>query len=295
MPGSASSSPAVTASSAWQTERIRSMNPGDAVDVAGYTLTFRGVSETKGPNYRAVTGRFDLERGGRVLTVLRPEKRDYPAERSQTTEAAIHTTWLADIYAVLGERAANGAWTARLYHNPLVPWIWVGAVVMAAGGRGLAYRPQAPDRRAAPGKAEPGGRGRRPAMTAIRASTAVPVAVFALLAAVFGFYLHQIGTGEKDAAQVPSALIGKPAPEFDLPPIEGMEGGLKTADLRGEVAMVNVFASWCPPCQQEHPFLMRLARAGVPVYGINIKDRPKKRRARSSAGSATRTAGSART
>ena len=116
-------------------------------------------------------------------------------------------------------------------------------------------------------------------MTAIRPSTAVPVAVFALLAAVFGFYLHQIGTGEKDAAQVPSALIGKPAPEFDLPPIEGMEGGLKTADLRGEVAMVNVFASWCPPCQQEHPFLMRLARAGVPVYGINIKDRPKNARA----------------
>ena len=124
----------VTASSAWQTERIQSMNPGDAVDVAGYTLVFRGAAETAGPNYRAVTGRFDLERGGRVLAVLRPEKRDYPAERSQTTEAAIHTTWLADIYAVLGERAASGAWTARLYHNPLVPWIWVGAIVMAAGG-----------------------------------------------------------------------------------------------------------------------------------------------------------------
>ena len=124
----------VTASSAWQTERIQLVKPGDAVEVAGYTLTFRGVSETAGPNYRAVTGRFDLERGGRVLAALRPEKRDYPAERSQTTEAAIHTTWLADIYAVLGERTSTGAWTARLYHNPLVPWIWVGAIVMAAGG-----------------------------------------------------------------------------------------------------------------------------------------------------------------
>ena len=124
----------VTASSAWQTERIQSMDPGDTVDVAGYSLTFRGVSETAGPNYRAVTGRFELERDGRLLAVLRPEKRDYPAERSQTTEAAIHTTWLADIYAVLGERSSTGAWTARLYHNPLVPWIWVGAIVMAAGG-----------------------------------------------------------------------------------------------------------------------------------------------------------------
>ena len=110
------------------------MNPGDAVDVAGYTLVFRGAAETRGPNYRAVTGRFDLQLGGRTLAVLWPEKRDYPAEQSQTTEAAIHTTWLADIYAVLGERAASGAWTARLYHNPLVPWIWVGAIVMAAGG-----------------------------------------------------------------------------------------------------------------------------------------------------------------
>ena len=124
----------ITASSAWQTERIQSMNPGDAVDIAGYRLVFRGVAETAGPNYRAVTGRFDLERGGRVLAVLRPEKRSYPAEKSQTTEAAIHTTWLADIYAVLGDRSATGAWTARLYHNPLVPWIWVGAIVMAAGG-----------------------------------------------------------------------------------------------------------------------------------------------------------------
>ena len=116
-------------------------------------------------------------------------------------------------------------------------------------------------------------------MTAIRPSTAIPAAVFALLAAVFGFYLHQIGTGEKNAAEVPSVLIGKPAPEFDLPPIEGMDGGLKTADLQGRVAMVNVFASWCPPCRQEHPLLMRLARAGVPIYGINIKDKPKDARA----------------
>ena len=212
----------VTASSAWQTERIQLVNPGDAVEVAGYTLVFRGAAETRGPNYRAVTGRFDLERDGRVLAVLRPEKRDYPAERSQTTEAAIHTTWLADIYAVLGERAASGAWTARLYHNPLVPWIWIGAIVMAAGGA-----VSLTDRRlriGAPRRARrgPGGRSRRPAM--IRPATLVPVAVFVLLAAVFGLYLHQIGTGEKNAAQVPSALIGKPAPEFDLPPIEGMDG-----------------------------------------------------------------------
>jgi len=124
----------VTASSAWQTERIERMVAGDAVDLAGYRLVFRGVEGAKGPNYTAVTGRFDLESGGRLIAVLRPEKRNYPAERSQTTEAAIHTSWLADVYAVLGDRGQDGAWTARLYHNPLVPWIWLGAIVMATGG-----------------------------------------------------------------------------------------------------------------------------------------------------------------
>ena len=90
--------------------------------------------------------------------MLRPEKRNYPAERSQTTEAAIYTSWLADVYAVLGDRGQDGAWTARLYHNPLVPWIWLGAIVMAAGGAvsltDRRLRMGAP-RRAAAGRAAP--------------------------------------------------------------------------------------------------------------------------------------------
>ena len=111
-------------------------------------------------------------------------------------------------------------------------------------------------------------------MTAARLLTVVPIAAFAAIAAVVAVYLHQIGSGEKTAADIPSALIGKPPPQFELPPIEGMEGGFGTADLAGKVALVNVFASWCPPCHQEHPLLMRLARAGVAIYGINHKDRP---------------------
>jgi len=119
-------------------------------------------------------------------------------------------------------------------------------------------------------------------MKAMRLSAMIPAAAFAAVAAVFGVYLHQIGTGAKDVAVVPSALIGKPAPQFDLPPIEGMEeetGGLSTADLPGQAALVNVFASWCPPCHQEHPFLMQLARSGVAIYGIDYKDPPTDARA----------------
>ena len=124
----------MVAASAWQTERIVSLTPGQTAELAGYRVVFEGADRTRGPNYEAVAGRFKLMDGDRTVAALRPEKRTYPAEGSQTTEAAIHTTWLADVYVVLGDRAADGAWAVRLYHNPLVPWIWIGAVVMAAGG-----------------------------------------------------------------------------------------------------------------------------------------------------------------
>jgi cytochrome c biogenesis protein CcmG/thiol:disulfide interchange protein DsbE len=79
----------------------------------------------------------------------------------------------------------------------------------------------------------------------------------------------------RDPSTLPSALIDRPVPEFSLPPLEGGDdGGLSSADLKGEVALVNVFASWCVPCRVEHPVLMALAERGVPVFGINYKDAP---------------------
>jgi cytochrome c biogenesis protein CcmG/thiol:disulfide interchange protein DsbE len=77
----------------------------------------------------------------------------------------------------------------------------------------------------------------------------------------------------RDPSVLPSALIDKPVPDFELPPIEGLDGpGLSTEDLEGEVSLVNVFASWCVPCRVEHPLLERLAEQGVTIYGINYKD-----------------------
>lgn len=75
---------------------------------------------------------------------------------------------------------------------------------------------------------------------------------------------------------VPSALIGKPAPEFALSPVQGRTLGLSSADLKGRVSLVNVFASWCTACREEHPIFMRLkARGDVPIHGLNYKDRPR--------------------
>lgn len=77
----------------------------------------------------------------------------------------------------------------------------------------------------------------------------------------------------RDPSTLPSALIDKEVPTFQLPPIAGRQGeGLSSDDLIGQVSLVNVFASWCVPCRVEHPLLMRLAEDGVPVYGIDYKD-----------------------
>ena len=124
----------ITAASAWQVENIRLMKPGETTDVAGYEFTFVDVKPITGPNYAGSEGAFTVSRGGKIIAHLKPQKRNYPAEGSSTTEAAIRTTIGGDLYAVLGEEGEGGAWTVRLYFNPLVAWIWLGAVFMTFGG-----------------------------------------------------------------------------------------------------------------------------------------------------------------
>jgi len=78
-----------------------------------------------------------------------------------------------------------------------------------------------------------------------------------------------------DPREVPSPLIGKPVPAFSLPPVEGRQLGLSSGDLKGNVSLVNVFASWCVACRDEHPVLMQIKREGaVTLHGLNYKDAP---------------------
>lgn len=113
-----------------------------------------------------------------------------------------------------------------------------------------------------------------PALPAARApgrrwAMLAPLLVFVALVAVLAVGLTL------NPREIPSALIGRPVPQFALPPVQGRALGLAGADLRGEVSLVNVFASWCVACREEHPVFMQMRREGlVPIHGLNYKDRP---------------------
>jgi cytochrome c-type biogenesis protein CcmF len=121
------------------------------------------VNQERGSNFVATKAVFEVTRDGRPISVLDSEKRRFVVERSATTEAGIDSGLMRDLYVVLGERSERGGWTVRLYHNPLVFWIWGGTLLMAAGAAvslsDRRYRVGAPQpsakAKAAPGGAQP--------------------------------------------------------------------------------------------------------------------------------------------
>jgi len=119
---------------AWKVESIQAMKPGETVTVAGYDFTFDGAKDGQGPNYSIISGTFRVSRDGKPVVTLQPEKRIYTVSKRPTTEAAIHTMFSGDLYAVVGDKEKSGAYVTRLYFNPLVAWMWSGVLIMVFGG-----------------------------------------------------------------------------------------------------------------------------------------------------------------
>jgi cytochrome c-type biogenesis protein CcmF len=124
----------ITGSTAWTEQKIVSGRPGQSFELAGYRIAFDGVRQVRGPDYTETRADMRLLQGGREIAAMHPYKRFYAAEDGAATGVAIRTNLLADVYAVIGDPDGKGGYVLRLYYNPLVPWIWLGAAAMALGG-----------------------------------------------------------------------------------------------------------------------------------------------------------------
>ena len=117
-----------------ESERDVKMFPGDTTEVAGYVFRLVTVAQVDGPNYSAMQGQIAVSRDGHSVALMQPEKRVYRVQTNPMTEAAIESNLSRDLYVALGEQLPDGAWTLRVHHKPLVLWIWLGCLIMAAGG-----------------------------------------------------------------------------------------------------------------------------------------------------------------
>lgn len=124
----------VTIVKGYESETAVRMMPGDVAHLAGYDFTFEGVHEIQGSNYTASRGVLRVHKNGVERTVLESEKRLYTVTGMPMTEAGISPAFIHDLYASLGEPLSDGAWSVRIYHKPMVEWIWGGCLMMAFGG-----------------------------------------------------------------------------------------------------------------------------------------------------------------
>ena len=124
----------VTIVKGYESEIAVKMSPGEVAHLAGFDFTFEGVKEIQGPNYTANRGALRVSRDGVERTVLESEKRLYTVTNMPMTEAGISPAIIHDLYASLGEPLSDGAWSVRIYHKPMVEWIWFGCLMMGFGG-----------------------------------------------------------------------------------------------------------------------------------------------------------------
>jgi cytochrome c-type biogenesis protein CcmF len=125
----------IVVATAWGSERIATLKPGGTIDIAHYRLTFDGLFNRPGPNYRDLVGHFTVRRsGGELIGAMEPSRRTFPVRAMATTEAALMTRGVSQLYLSLGDPNPDGSVPVRLYFKPQVLMIWLGALIMFAGG-----------------------------------------------------------------------------------------------------------------------------------------------------------------
>jgi cytochrome c-type biogenesis protein CcmF len=124
----------IVCETSWNSENIRSMKAGDVTSLAGYGLKLESLTSRQGPNYREMAATFSVLVDGRVIATMTPSKRNFTTRGATTTEAALLSRGASQLYISLGDIAADNSIAVRIYHKPLVLFIWFGPVLMAFGG-----------------------------------------------------------------------------------------------------------------------------------------------------------------
>ena len=124
----------VTVTNTFSVEQDIRLAPGEEYQLGGHVFRFETMETVEGPNYRAAQGTFLVSRGEDTVATLYPQKRRYPQGSQTMTEAAIDPGFTRDIYVALGEPLGDEAWSVRIYYKPFIRWIWLGALLMMAGG-----------------------------------------------------------------------------------------------------------------------------------------------------------------
>jgi cytochrome c-type biogenesis protein CcmF len=125
----------IVCETSWNSENIRSMKPGDVTNIAGYGLKLESLTPHQGSNYREMAANFSVLVDGRVIDTMSPSKRNFTTRSgASTTEAALLSRGASQLYISLGDIATDGSIAVRIYHKPLVLFIWFGPVLMAFGG-----------------------------------------------------------------------------------------------------------------------------------------------------------------
>ncbi len=128
----------VTGSSILKEEKIQFQSVGEEIMIKGFNVKFLGVKSVEGENYISQMGIFEVSKGGNNIKRMKPEKRFYNSGKQMTTEAAISSGILGDLYIALGERSENNPdekkWTTRIWYNPFTLWIWMSVILLALAG-----------------------------------------------------------------------------------------------------------------------------------------------------------------
>jgi len=241
----------VALTSVYTIEQTVRMQVNDRHEQGSYSFLLTAIEEVRGPNFTAAEGRFDVTRNAKPVGRITAQKRFYDVRQDTMTEAGIDIGVTRDLFVALGEPLDGGqAWSVRIQTKPFIRWIWLGTVFMAIGGFLAAL-----DRRYRRVTVKSSGK------VALSGNTTNAIAL------AKGLSL--------DPSELPSPLIDQPAPQISSSRLPEGSGEFDSQSLDGQVWVLNVWASWCGPCVQEHPHMKALAQRGdVPLVGLNYKDDP---------------------